>query len=100
MFTTYFDGYQKQFNDWQKQVNDWQKQFFDTWVDSLPSTKDEVNFSEGFDKALAFQEDLVKSYLEAQEKANKMMLDSQRKFWDDYFEALRKKSANSTATVS
>jgi hypothetical protein len=26
-------------------------------------------------------------------------LDAQRKFWDEYFEALRKKSADTTVTV-
>lgn len=93
MFTTYFDEYQKQFNEWQNQLNDWQKNFFDRWMDSLPNAKGEVNFTDGFDKALDFQEALMKSYLEAQEKANKMMLDSQRKFWNDYFEALRKKAS-------
>lgn len=97
MFTTYFDGYQKQFNDWQKQVNDWQKQFFDTWMSSVPANKDDINFSEGFDKALGYQEEMVRSYLEAQEKANKMMLDSQRKFWNDYFEALRQKATKTTS---
>jgi hypothetical protein len=99
MFTTYFDEYQKQFNDWQKQVNDWQKKFFDAWLDNLPKTKGDVNFPEGFDKALNLQEELVKSYLETQEKTTKMMLDAQRKFWDEYFEALRKKSADTTVTV-
>ncbi|HEY9623119.1 MAG TPA: thylakoid-associated protein [Crinalium sp.] len=98
MFTTYFDGYQKQFDDWQRHINDWQKQFFDAWTNNLPNTKDDIHFSEGFDKALGLQEEMVKSYLDAQEKANKMMLDSQRKFWNDYFETLRKKAATANST--
>jgi hypothetical protein len=99
MFTTYFDEYQKQFSEWQKQVNDWQKKFFDTWLDSLPKTKGDIDFAESFDKALSYQEELVKSYLEAQEKTTEMMLDAQRKFWNDYFEALRKKSAQTSSPV-
>jgi hypothetical protein len=92
MFTTYFDEYQKQFSDRQKQ-------FFDTWLDSLSKTKGDVDLLESFDKALDFQQELVKSYLQAQEKTTEMMLDAQRKFWKDYFEALRKKSADTTASI-
>lgn len=100
MFATYFDEYQKQFSDWQKQVNDWQKKTFDAWFDSLPNTKGDVDFSESFDKTIDFQEELVKSYLEAQEKTNRMMLDAQRKLWNDYFEALHRKSARTTVGVN
>lgn len=99
MFTTYFDEYQKQFSDWQKQVSDWQKKFFDTWLDNLPKNMNDTDLSENFDKALNFQEELVKSYLEAQGKTTQMMLDAQQKFWNDYFEALRKKSAEAKVPV-
>lgn len=99
MFTTYFDEYQKQFGEWQKQVNDWQKKFFDTWLDSLPKTIGNADLSENFDKALDFQEELVKSYLQAQEKTTEMMFDAQRKFWQDYFEALRQKSTQTSTPV-
>jgi hypothetical protein len=92
MFTSYFDEYQKQFSEYQKQISDWQKKFFDVWLENLPSPQGEVNFSEAFDKALKLQEELVRSHLEVQEKSTKMMLDAQRKFWDDYFVALRKQS--------
>jgi hypothetical protein len=96
MFTNYFDEYQKQFNEYQKQISDWQKKFFDVWLENLPSPQGEVNFSEAFDKALKLQEELVRSHLEVQEKSTKMMLDTQRKFWDDYFEALRQQSSKTT----
>jgi hypothetical protein len=99
MFTTYFDESQKQFSDWQKQFNDWQKQFFSTWMESLPNTKGEVNSTEAFDKALMFQEEVVRSYLEAQEKSTKMMLDAQKKFWSDYFEAMRKQPIANPSTA-
>jgi hypothetical protein len=91
MYSTYFDEYQKQFSEWQKQVVDWQKSYVDSWVANMPNGKGDVNFSDSFEKALSFQEELVKSYLDAQEKTTKMMLDAQRKFWDSYFEQLRKK---------
>lgn len=81
----------KIFEDYQKQVADWQKKFFDTWMESMPSGK--IDFQENFEKTLKFQEEAVKNYLEAQEKASKMMLDSQKEFWKNYFEAMRKAPA-------
>lgn len=90
MFTTsYFDEYQKQFNEWQKQMSEWQKKFFDTWLETFPTGKVDVTFSDTFDKTLALQAEMVKSYLETQEKTTQMMIDTQKKFWDDYFERLR-----------
>ena len=88
--TTYFDEYQKQFTEWQKQLGDWQKKFFDTWMETIPPGNTENTFSEAFDKTLKLQEEQVKSFLEAQEKTTRMMIDTQRKFWDDYFERMRK----------
>lgn len=90
MFNSYFDESQKQFYEWQKQYSEWQRKFFETWVQSYPAGKGGVDFSESFIKALGFQEELVRSYLDAQEKTAQMMLDAQKKFWDDYFNALKK----------
>lgn len=93
MFSTYFDESQKQFNNWQAQFTEWQKKFFDAWLQNLPNAQGQISLPEAFDKALDFQQELVRSYLEAQEKTTRLMLDSQKKFWDDYFAALRKNSA-------
>lgn len=97
MYTPVFDDYQKQFSEWQQQVTTWQKKVMDTWMTALPNMKGEVNFSEGFEKALTFQEELVKSYLETQEQSARSLLDAQRKFWQDYFEQMRKQP-NTTAS--
>jgi hypothetical protein len=35
----------------------------------------------------------VKNYLEAQEKTSQMMIESQRQFWKDYFDMMRKSPA-------
>ncbi len=91
MYTKYLDDYQKQFSDWQNRFSELQKKYFDSWLESFPSGKSEVTFPETFDKALKLQEELVNTYLESQEKATKMMIESQKKFWDDYFEMMRKK---------
>lgn len=84
MHNTFSDEYQKQFFEWQKQVTNWQRKFFDTWLETLPADKT-ANPTEVLNKALSLQEELVKSYLETQEKTTKMMLEAQREFWDDYF---------------
>ena len=97
MYTKYLDDYQKQFTDWQDQFGEWQKKYFDSWLESFPNGKTEVNLSETFDKALTFQEEAVKMYLDSQEKATKMMMESQKKFWDDYFKMMRKQTSVTAA---
>jgi hypothetical protein len=37
-------------------------------------------------QSIEVQEQLIKSYLEAQENATKVALETQRKFWDSYFD--------------
>ncbi|MCX7594448.1 MAG: thylakoid-associated protein [Fischerella sp.] len=90
MYTTYFDEYQKQFKEWQKK-------FFDTLLESLPNAQKEVNPSEAFELAVDLQAEIVKSFLEAQEKSNQMMLEAQKRFWEKYFERMRKKPAASNS---
>jgi hypothetical protein len=103
MYTTYFDEYQKQLNSWQKQLSDWQGQFsdwqkklMDTWMASMPSNANEVNVPETFEKVLDFQEEVVKAFLDNQEKTSQMMLDSQKEFWNNYFEKMRQQSAKAS----
>ncbi len=76
--------------EYPKQLFDWQKKFYETWMTSLPNGTPSFNFSENLEQTLKFQEELVKSYLEVQEKTSKMLLDAQKQFWADYFEMLRK----------
>jgi hypothetical protein len=80
----------KVFEDYQKQFYEWQKKFFDTWLESLPNGKNSLNFSENYEKALKFQEEAVKTYIDAQEKTTEMILKTQKQFWTDYFEAMKK----------
>lgn len=83
----------KLFEDYQKQFSEWQKKFVDTWLESLPNSKSSVDFSENYDKFLKFQEELVSTYLDAQEKTSKMFMETQKQFWKDYFEMMRKQPA-------
>ncbi len=96
MYTTYLNEYQKQFSDWQQQYSDWQKKMFDAWMENLPTGKVDMNFAESFDQALTFQQELVNAYLDTQEKSAKMLLDSQKQFWHDYFAKMRQKSGETT----
>ncbi len=76
--------------DYQAKLLEWQKNFFDTWLDSIKNEK----MPETWDKALEMQEKVIKNYLEAQEAATKMTFELQKKFWDQYFEAMHKPVAS------
>lgn len=83
------DEYQKQLSQWQQQLGDWQKKFFSIWLDSVPHWKSQETLKQTLENTIDFQEEVIKSYLEAQEKANQMLLENQKKFWQEYFEILR-----------
>lgn len=87
----------KYFEEYQNQLRDWQKKFFDTWLESMSMGKDSFKFPETMDKALDSQEDLVNNYLEAQEAATKIALESQKQFWESYFKIMRQ-AAKATPT--
>jgi hypothetical protein len=100
MYTTYFDEYQKQLSTWQKQLSDWQGQFsdgqkklLDSWIAHMPSNAADMNIPETFEKALDFQEEVVKAFLDNQEKTSQMMFESQKAFWNNYFERMRQQSS-------
>ena len=40
---------------------------------------------------------MLKNYMEAQETASKMVLDAQKRFWDQYFDSMRKQPAGTPA---
>ena len=83
MDTTFFEEYQKQ-------LLDWQKKFFNSWLESLPKATMEVNVSDTFETTLKLQQEMVKAFIEAQEKTSKMMLEAQKQFWQNYFGLLNK----------
>ena len=79
----------KIFEDYQKEFSEWQKKFVDSWTTNLPNAKD-FKVPETFDKGVEMQQELVTQYLEAQETAIKLSLETQKKFWDGYFDLMRK----------
>lgn len=88
-----FDSYRQEFNQWQQQFVDWQKKFLDNYLESLPKNPEDVDLQAVFNDGVALQEELVQSYLENQAKANELLLASQKQFWADYFDLMRKAPA-------
>ncbi|AFY79163.1 hypothetical protein Ple7327_4020 [Pleurocapsa sp. PCC 7327] len=82
----------KVFEDYQQEIANWQKKYFDIWLETIPTTvgNNTLNFSENFDKTMKFQEEVVKTSLEAQEKTAQMLIEIQRQFWNNYVDLLRK----------
>ncbi len=83
MDTKYFEEYQRQFAEWQKK-------FFETWLETLPNGVNGFKTPETWDKSLEFQKDLVENYLKAQKTATELALETQKKFWEGYFEMMQK----------
>ena len=83
----------KFFEEYQTQLLDWQKKIFSTWLENLPKVSAEIDLSETVETNVKLQEEMVKSYLEAQEKSATLMFDAQKQFWDNYFEVLRQQPA-------
>lgn len=96
METKLFDDFTK----YQEQFFGMQKKFFDTWMDNLPTGKFSVEYSDNLEKTLAFQEEMVDNYLQFQEEAQKMLLETQKKFWKEYFDVLKKPMADTQYSVS
>ncbi len=83
----------KMFEEYQAKLLEWQKKFFDSCLENMGDYK----LPETWEKAVEYQEKMVTNYMEAQESASKMVLDSQKKLWEQYFESVRKQSAAAAA---
>lgn len=83
----------KFFEEYQDKLLDFQKNFFDTWLKNMGDAK----LPEAWDKSVEVQEKMVENYLEAQETASKLVLDAQKKMWNQYFETLNKKPVATVA---
>lgn len=97
--TKMFDEYQKQLNEWQSQFTDWQKRFFDTWLESMSTDGKDMKFTDTFKKTVDIQQEFISNYIEAQQKASQFALESQQKFWDNYFELVRKAPTPETPKI-
>ena len=79
------------FEQWSKQVFDWQRTLLDQWTDvnRLGMGMKGENLTENWENSIKFGEEMVKTSLALQEESNKMMLETQKQFWDNYFQSLR-----------
>lgn len=99
--TSFFTDSQAQFNEsqkkftalWdesQKQLSESQKKLFQTWMDNFSQGTSLTNPSETFEKTLSFQRELVDSALNAQQVAVRLSMETQKQFWDSYFQTTQK----------
>ena len=75
-----------------RQLSDMQRGIFSSWSSTLPSTQNinMPNFRDTFDNTLKFQEQLVTSSLELQALVARLSIETQKQFWESYFNMLRK----------
>jgi hypothetical protein len=79
------------FEQFSRQLSDLQRGFFNNWASAVPSlqTSNPLNFSETLDKTLKFQEEVVTNSLEFQALVARMSIETQKQFWEAYFNVLR-----------
>lgn len=80
----------KPFEDYSNKFYDWNKQIVSAWIENLPTGGTSLNISESVSKALKFQEEVAKTYLDIQEKTVHILLEAQKQAIYDYFQAVWK----------
>lgn len=73
----------------QRQLIESQKKLVESWTSSLPSGIAQPDLTENFEKALSFQQDVVNSAISAQQTAVRLTMETQKQFWDSYFQSTR-----------
>ena len=84
------------FEQFLNQLSDWQRETFSSWNNNVPNMQsfNSVNFNENFAKTVRFQEEVVTSSLEFQAVLARMSIETQKQFWENYFNTLRKTQGN------
>jgi uncharacterized protein YozE (UPF0346 family) len=97
-----FDASQKEFaqlwEGYQKQLTESQQELLNSWLNSIPDTNVSMNLSSSIDKALNFQQAFISSVLETQQAATRMTIETQKQFWNSYFQ-LAKKAVQQTSVT-
>ncbi len=74
-----------------RQFSEFQKGVFTSWTSMMPMQSiNTPNFRDNFDKTLKFQETAITNSLELQALLARMSLETQKQFWESYFNMLRK----------
>lgn len=86
------------FEQFLNQLSDWQRETFSSWTNNVPNMQsfNSVNFNENLAKTVRFQEEVVTSSLEFQALLARMSIETQKQFWENYFNTLRKTQGNKT----
>jgi hypothetical protein len=79
-----------QFLNW---VSEAQRQTLKSWTSAMPGGQhfDTPSTRESFNNALNFQEQIITNSLEAQAVIARLIIDSQKQLWQNYFNMLRSK---------
>ncbi|ARV63176.1 hypothetical protein BZZ01_22705 [Nostocales cyanobacterium HT-58-2] len=80
-------------------MSDSQKKLVYTWIDNLPGGAIQVNLSDTFQKALNFQRELVSTALHSQQVVMQLAMETQKQFWDNYFQ-ISQKTADQTPSTT
>ena len=80
------------FEQFLRQLSDLQKVFFSTYNSSVQSIQNlsRGNLPETFDQVLKFQEEVITSSLEFQALVARMSIETQKQFWEEYLNMIRK----------
>jgi hypothetical protein len=80
------------FEQFLKQLSDLQIGFFNNWVSTVPRMQsfNRLNFRETFDNTIRLQEEVVTSSLEFQALLSRLSIESQKQFWESYFNMFRR----------
>lgn len=79
------------FEQFLRELSDMQKGIFSSWSSMMPNMQsfNTPNFRETFDNTLKFQENAVTASLELQALLARLSIETQKQFWDGYFNTLR-----------
>lgn len=77
-------------NESQKQLVESQKKLVDAWVGNMPTGMASMDMAGNYEKALNFQRELVNSTLQAQQVSFHLAVESQKQFWDNYFQSTQR----------
>lgn len=80
------------FEQYLRQLSEIQRGLFNSWTSMMPNMQSVTtpNFRETVDKSLSFQETVVTNSLELQALLARLSLETQKQFWESYFNLLRR----------
>ncbi len=76
-----------------RQLSEVQRTAFTSWTSMMPTMQggsSTPSFREGFDNTLKFQEEVVTNSLELQALLARLTMETQKQFWESYFNTLRR----------